>query len=423
MQRFLLALYGLAFLSLMVGAGRSLANDTTLSLPQAVQATLQHNPDLGTFIYQHKALASEKTSAALKPAYRVMADLENVAGSGDMRGLDAAEFTLSLASLLEPLEQRQARLAWADASQQRLVSEQRVKTLDVLAALTQDYIEVLAEQDQLHLRESAQGLAEDTVKILTQQASVGKAPPAELLRAKAALAKARLDSKRLLQQGALKRKALALYWGETSPTFTRVTGNLLDLPAAASLPLLQKQLRQNPDLEQLNAAISVRDAELRKAQSLGQASWEWRAGLRQYQNTDDVALVMGISRPLGAKNRAQGAIGTASAQRDEALYVRENAELKLQAKLAQLYQSYQDARQEVQSMQTDVLPVLQEANRETRRAFEYGRYGYLELQGAQTDLLSAQQALLDAAVRAQYLRIAIERLIATDLSALRGENK
>lgn len=423
MKRSLLALGCLAISTVILGAESADLATSTLTLPEAIRATLKHNPELGAFVFQSKALEGEKKSAALKPAYRLTADLDNVAGTGEMSGIDSAESTLGFASILEPVAQRNARVAWVSASQQQLVAAQRVKTLEVVSALTQDYVDLLAGQAQLQLQESAQAMAETTVKTLSQQAGLGKVPQAELLRAKAALARAHLNTDRLRQQWLLKRNALAQYWGQSEAVFSGVAGDLMALPSAAALPQLQNRLKQNPDLEQLNALLGVREAELRKAQSQAMAGWEWRAGLRQFQSSDDLALVMGLSLPLGTEKRAQGAISTASFQRDEALYQRDKAELKLLARLDQLHQDYQNARQEVHSLQSEVLPLLQEANRETRRAFEYGRYGYLELQAAQTDLLSAQQALIDAALRAQYVRIAIERLTGADLGVMRGEKQ
>jgi cobalt-zinc-cadmium efflux system outer membrane protein len=52
----------------------------------------------------------------------------------------------------------------------------------------------------------------------------------------------------------------------------------------------------------------------------------------------------------------------------------------------------------------------------TSDAFAQGRYGYMELNAAQTELLDAQQSLIDAAVNAHQTRIDIERITGSTLT-------
>jgi cobalt-zinc-cadmium efflux system outer membrane protein len=63
-----------------------------------------------------------------------------------------------------------------------------------------------------------------------------------------------------------------------------------------------------------------------------------------------------------------------------------------------LYESYRQSLAEVKGLQTEVLPLLKSAMKSTSDAFAQGRYGYMELNAAQTELLDAQQSLIDAAV-------------------------
>ena len=63
-----------------------------------------------------------------------------------------------------------------------------------------------------------------------------------------------------------------------------------------------------------------------------------------------------------------------------------------------------------------MLPDLTEALTQTRKAYEGGRYSYVEWTAAQQDLLSAQLALVDAATTALFNQALIEQLTAQPLA-------
>lgn len=79
--------------------------------------------------------------------------------------------------------------------------------------------------------------------------------------------------------------------------------------------------------------------------------------------------------------------------------------------LFELYEELQHYFHRVQTLRGEVIPRLEEALEGTRQAYERGRYGYLELRAVQTDLLRAQNDLVDASAGAHRLVIALERLI------------
>ncbi|HSX51996.1 MAG TPA: TolC family protein, partial [Cellvibrio sp.] len=104
-----------------------------ITLQQALQLSLQHNPQLAGYQFRRAALAGEQNTAGLRPETRLQLEAENLAGTGDYAGVEAAELTLSFASLLELGGQRDSRLAVTTARQQQLESERRVAVLDLVA--------------------------------------------------------------------------------------------------------------------------------------------------------------------------------------------------------------------------------------------------------------------------------------------------
>lgn len=392
------------------------AAESTLSLGEAVRATLQYNPQLAGYTFKANALAGEKQTAALRPELRVNTDLENVAGSGAFSGTKASELTISLSSAIELGGQRDARIDLVTARQQQLASSQRVLTLDVVTAVTQQFIRLLVAQDELVLQQESHQLLQQTLTSLTRQVQAGGTAETELLRGNAALTRASLALQQARQRVNTERIRLSAFWADTSPDFTAVKGDLYGVPSAVTLPTLLEKLSNNPDLAFLSAEIDVRSAQVRQAQSERRANLEWNAGIRRLQESEDSALVVGLSMPLGTSGRARGAIATATASQQQAEWEKDATRIQLEAVLITAYETHQQAVDEVEALRDQVIPSLKKAMHSTAKAFDQGRYSYLELNLAQSQLLDAQQALVEAAARMQETRIELERLIGSALN-------
>lgn len=389
-----------------------------ITLQQALQLSLQHNPQLAGYQFRRAALAGEQNTAGLRPETRLQLEAENLAGTGDYAGVEAAELTLSFASLLELGGQRDSRLAVTTARQQQLESERRVAVLDLVAAVNYRFIALLATQEQVQLEEEAQRLAQALVDNLVKRVQAGSTPQAELTRARAALARTEIALEKARQQAHAETLQLSAFWADPTPDFARARGDLFVLadvekPGPETLARWQARLAQNPDLALLGDATRLRAAELRKAEAEGKLALGWNAGVRQLQDSSDTALVVGLSMPLASGTRASGALQTARAEQDAAQFAEDAAKSQLEALLNQTFTAHQQAWSEVQSLRERILPLMQEASRATASAFEQGRYSSLELAMAQRELLDTRAELINAALRAHETRIELERLTAS----------
>jgi cobalt-zinc-cadmium efflux system outer membrane protein len=410
---FMLMLSGLFSLSIRAASVTS----TTLTLPAAINAALQHNPQLAAYQFRVKAIAGEQQTAALRPEWRLSADAENVAGSGEFKGTDAGEFTLGLSSMIELGDQRAARLELVAARQQQLSTEQKVLLLDVTAEVTRRFVAVVAAQQQLLLQQDAQRLAEATATAMQRQVQAGRTAEAEGLRAKAALERSVLEVRKAEQQWRQARMNLVLMWAESEPAFTQVQADLFALQPPLPLADVLAGFDTHPDMLLLNEEVRLRSAELHQSKTEGSLDLEWNLGLRRFQESGDDALVMGLSVPLGANRRAAGAIASATANQQLAEQQRAATRVQLQAQLANVYALYQEALAEVNSLRQQVVPLLDQAMQSTTYAFNQGRYSYLELSAARREWIEAQGALIDAAVRAHETRIELERITGSAVTA------
>ena len=85
--------------------------------------------------------------------------------------------------------------------------------------------------------------------------------------------------------------------------------------------------------------------------------------------------------------------------------------MRLQTTLFELYEELEHYLHRAESLRAEVIPRLVEALEGTRQAYERGRYGYFELRSVQTDLLRAQNDLVEASAGAHRLVVALERLV------------
>ncbi len=390
-------------------------SDTSLTLAEAMEHALAKNPELQVFPLREKALQGKAQTDALRPALEAGIEVENFAGSGDYSGTEAMDTTLSLSSVLELGQKRDARMAVADARLDRLRAEQEVAALDASGEVARRFLDALAAQERLALAREAEKLAGETVQAVKRRAEAGGGSQADVLRAKASLEQARLASAHATSTARANRILLASLWGEAEPDFLTVSGDLLAVGSQEPVAALYERVSRNPSVLRLASETRLKDVEVRMAQANAKRDINWSAGVRQLNETDDTALVASMSVPLFAGRRNAGALQAAQAEKDEATFMQDATLQQLKARLYALHGQRQQSLDEVHALQTTVIPLLEQALQSTRAAFANGQLGYQEWLVSRQELLSARIALLDTADEASRLRIDIEQLTAEPL--------
>ncbi|MEK7258716.1 MAG: TolC family protein, partial [Pseudomonadota bacterium] len=372
-------------------------------------------PQLRVFDFRAEALQGQAANAALRPALEVGADIENIVGTGNLQGIDGAELTVSVSSVIELGNKRDARLATIGARRGQLDAERQIDALDLLGEVTRRYIDNLAAQNRLSLAQDAVTLARDTLQIVQDRATAGATPEVEVLRAEASLSQAELLVSAEASQLTYAQAALAALWGETNPTFESVTGNLYQIEQTLDFESLFSRVEKNPFILVFASEERMREAEVRLARTQSIADPRWSLGARRLQEGGDVGIVAGFSIPLFSATRNSGAMRSAIAARDEVEVRREATLLNLRTQLFNAFQNRQQALVTIDTLQTRTIPLLTEALSETQAAYENGRYSYLEWVTAREELLTARSTLIDAATAALRHGADIEQLTAEPL--------
>lgn len=408
--------------TLLASAAGGAAEPDGLTLREAVAAAMANNPELGAYAYKLRAAQAREQQASLRPAPELAIEAENFAGSGETRAVDAAETTLALSQVLELGGKRGARVELARAGSGAVDVEREVAQLDVLAEVSRRFIAVARAQERLALAHSATALGERTVEASQRRVNAARSPHAELDRARIALDRYRLEEQASVADMDTARRQLAAMWGASLPVvdgraFSEVRAELFALPQPGDFDALAARLAVNPDFLRYTADARLRDAELRLATTLRRPDLTLSVGLRRFESTDDQAFVASLALPLVRGRRAEAHVAEAQANRERVGAERSAAEVRAQAMLYALHRQLARSVAEASTLNDDIRPRAAEALKETEYAYTRGRYSYLELVDAQREYLSVQAALIDAAASAHGLRVEIERLTNTPLSA------
>lgn len=392
--------------------GNSYAESTqaSLTLPIAIQRTLEQNPTLKVFEFRQSALQGEIETARLKPAYELEFEAENFAGTGELSGFSGAELTIALSSVIEMGEKQSARVGLVSQSQSVLTTQREVMSLELMGDVTRRYVEVLAGQEKVSLGTEALRLADETLKIVKKRVAAGATPSAEVKRALAAHGQAQLSLQAEQQRVEYLKRSLAAFWGENKFTFSNVKGNLFAFGVDDDFESLYAKVEQNPAMQILHDKVRLKDAELRLAKTESTANIHWSVGMRRSQELQDTSLVASFSMPLFAEKRNSGAVSRALAERSRVSQEKEATKLRFRNQLFRAYSNRKQAIVSAKTLQSNVIPALEQALKETQSAYLKGRYGYLEFVSARQELLSARSALIDAGAAALIYGSEIEQL-------------
>ena len=382
----------------------------TISLSDALEATLATNPRLRSFPLLNEALLGERGTAELKPAFIIGAEIEDALGTGDIKDFTGAEATLRLSSVVEMGGKRAARVGVVSRRIDVLDVEQRVVELDLLVEVVRRFIDVASAQEQIILQSQSTAIAEQTANMIQPLVTAGQAPQLELDRANAALIRSQVAEQAATASLESARIRLANMWASNSPQFDSVDSDFLVAGQAGSIESILTELMSNPDIEIFAAESRLLEAQLRLAQTRQQGDIQWSMGIRHLKEIDDTGLAFEISIPLFNKARAAGASRAARANLQEVEMRRLTALNAIEGEIRSLHQALQQSIKEVNTLQQQVIPVLQQVQQQTQVAYRAGNYSYVELISAQREFLDAKLSLITSVGNAHRLRAEIERL-------------
>jgi len=382
-----------------------------LTLRSALDRALQLSPELTAFDEESRARAAEisQVSRLLNPELSI--EMANVAGSGPYSGFDATETTLQLSQQLELGGKRQLRRGVAEVEHDRALHDLAFARIDVQARIARHFLATLAAQEHLKLADEQIALATGTLAVVEEKIAAGRAPSVEKYRFQSALTEAHLDREKAALTLATARQSLAGNLGLETPALGGVSGELTILPPLPAYSEIEAQLGQNPESvrRQLESETRRRALALERANRIVDPTIG--LGLRNFKDSDDNALLFGLSLPLPLFDRKQGNIQAASHRLAAAQAQEASGVVQIRAALAESWQSLAVSSAEAQALREQILPSAQQTFEAASYGYQSGKFAVLEVLDAQRSLIEVSERYLDVLTAAQLAAVELDRLL------------
>lgn len=389
-----------------------------ITLHQALTYALLHNPELAVYAWEMRVSEAGELQASLLPNPEIGVEVEEVGGTGENSGFQAAGTTLQLSQLIELGNKRSRRIRIASLRSRLVGWDYEANRLDVFAKVANDFVDVLAAQRQLELADELVRLSQEVLTTVTQRVEAGKDSPVETTKAQVALSSVRIEQKHACQHLASVRKRLAATWGSKSTAFEHAIGqfdNVLPVPSESQLLQL---LTHNPDIARWTVEMEQRRAilDLEKAKAIPDPSV--LGGIQHFNETDDTAFVFGFSIPLPLFDRNQGEVLAAKHNIAKAQQQRRAVELAVYTAVVDAYRGLSIAFTEVTYLKKDVLPGAQSAFDAAGQGYRQGKFNYLDVLDAQKTLFEAKGKYVASLAAYHKSRVEIERLIGQGIDTI-----
>ncbi len=391
--------------------------ESGIQLRDAYAAALMRNPELARFSYDVRAAEARAIQAGRWDNPELELEIENFGGSGELEGFDAPEITLGLSQTFPLGGDVQRRQQLARLEGQLAGWDYEAARIALLAEVTQRYVDVLVAQRQVEIAERALALTGQLAESITRRVEAGDAPAVEGSRVLVPVASAEIDLLKAERALETSRVRLAMTWGSTGPRFTQLAGDLNHLPSVPSAEELQQAIDQSPEVARWAVEIASRQAEVELARAEAVPDLTAGLGFRWFNETDDAALVAGLSIPLPVLDRREGDILAARFGIASAAEQQRAIQLQVNAALATAYARLVNARDEVAALRDRALPPAEAAHQDVRRAFDEGNLGYLDVLDAERTLIELRQQHLDALAEFHGAAADIEGLLGLPLSS------
>ena len=360
-----------------------------LSLAQALNEANARSPSVIAAEAEVRAAEARARQAGYRENPELSLEVENVAGTGELRGVNRMETTLSVNQRLDIGGRRSARLETARANLvvQRL--RLTVARADLAHSVREQFARAVAARQRLDQAEDNLTWAKELARVAGLLVEAGREPPLRAIRARSALAQADAAHEAAVAEELAARSSLAALLGVGTPV-AAVTGPSLDARSGTIAPETSLEVRL------ADAERNVAQAELRQQQAERRLDPAVGLGVRHIRETGDVGLVAGISMPLRIFDRNEGNIAAAQQVLAAADARRASALASTTARARNAIATVEGAQRRVAALEKAAIPEAAEALRLAQRSYEEGRATLLELLDARNAFVAAERDLTEA---------------------------
>lgn len=389
----------------------------TISLEELQQMALQNNPTFAQAAANIRAAEGRKKQSGLYPNPTVGYQGEEIRG-GSFRGGEQGFFVqqhIVLAGKLglnRNIFEQERKQAETEADEQQLRVTTNVKM---------SYIQALAAQQTLELRQSLSKLAQDAVETSHQLANVGQADAPDVLEAEVEAQQADLAVTMAEQNQQRVWKELAAVVGDPRLPLMRLEGNLEGTPAVNADDLVEKIVNESPAVKIAELGVKKAQASLARAKREPIPDLQLRAGMQQNRE-----LLETTGRPTGLQgfaevgvqipifNRNQGNIATSKSDLERAQREVERVKLALRERAASVVQNYSYSQTAAAQYKNQMIPRAQKAYEMYSKKYQQMAAAYPQVLIAQRTLMQLRVAYVNTLENFAMNSVALQAYLLTD---------
>ncbi|EGF31635.1 Heavy metal RND efflux outer membrane protein, CzcC family [Oxalobacteraceae bacterium IMCC9480] len=275
--------------------------DGILSLQAALALAMSSNVELSAARYEVEAIGASVLQAGARPNPEVAIGME------DTRK-ETRETTIQLSQAIELGGKRQARVQAAERGRDTANADLKLKQAEIRATTITYYFDVLSAQERVLLSQDALDLARRGSLVASKRVSAGKASPVEETKAKVAESSVRVELLQAKNELATARKRLSSTWGNLSPRFASVDGNINDLPALPEIRTLADRFANAPGLSRARSEVERRQAMVVVERTRRIPDVTLTLGIRRSEELGRNQTIFGVSMPIPIFDTNQGNI-------------------------------------------------------------------------------------------------------------------
>jgi cobalt-zinc-cadmium efflux system outer membrane protein len=409
--RFVLCFSWALFLIVLPGRAQTPASEQkTITLEELQQMALQNNPTFAQSAANIQAAEGRKKQSGLYPNPTVGYQGEQIRG-GSFHGGEQGFFLQQDIVLGGKLGLNREVF---DQELKQAETEAEEQKLRVLTNVRMSYIQALAAQRTLELRQDLSKLADDAVETSHQLANVGQADAPDVLESEVEAQQAQLAVTMAEQNQQRVWKALAAVVGNPRLPLMKLAGKLEDTAPVNADELVESIVNDSPAVRIAELGVKRAAAALARAKREPIPDLQLRGGMQQNgeslsgPNGRSVGLQgfadVGVRIPIFDRN--QGNIATAKADAERAKREVERVKLVLRQRAASVVQTYTFSQTAVDRYKNQMIPRAQ-------KAYEMYTKKYQDMAAAYPQVLISQRTLMQLEV--SYIT-ALENFATSSLS-------
>jgi cobalt-zinc-cadmium efflux system outer membrane protein len=366
----------------------------TVTLEELQQMALQNNPTLAQAAANIRAAEGKQKQSGLYPNPTVGYQGEEIRGGSFRSGEQGFFIQQDLVmggklGLNRKIVEQERKQAEVEADEQKL---------RVLTNVRMSYIQALAAQQTIDLRQELRKLAQDAVITSHQLANVGQADAPDVLESEVEEQQADLAVTMAEQTRQRVWKELAAVVGNPGLPLMRVEGNLEETPRVNPDELVERVVNESPVMKIADLGVKRAEAALTRAKREPIPDIQFRGGMQQDRELSEirgqpVGLIgfadVGVQIPIF--NHNQGNVSSSKADLERAQREVERVKLVLRERAALVVQDYSFSQTAVERYKNEMIPRAQQA---------YGMYTkkYREMAAAYPQVIIAQRTLMQLEV-------------------------